>query len=198
MINRLSNPINRNRSAAKISKVMSSSSEGQLQTEVIFLSSWQHWISNSYYHRFMIWTTLSWISVNLIPRWVGAGRSPTPIHPSQEKYNRKELLKPSRPDLLLIYSVSPTHLLLRRGVRSGVQLSCTETRFQKCSQSGKNGSKHPMLSILMANNVNLALELSKHQKYPKKTLHSIAICSIVPGESSSQFFPKNRVFSKTQ
>ena len=34
-----------------------------------------------------------------------------------------------------------------RGVRSDVQLSCTETQFQKCSQSGKNGSKHPMLSI---------------------------------------------------
>ena len=29
----------------------------------------------------------------------------------------------------------------------------TETRFQKCSQSGKNGSKHPMLSISMAFNV---------------------------------------------
>ena len=40
-----------------------------------------------------------------------------------------------------------------RGVRSDVQLSCTETRFQKCSQSGKNGSKHPMLSISMAYNM---------------------------------------------
>ena len=40
-----------------------------------------------------------------------------------------------------------------RGVRSDVQLSCTENRFQKCSQSGKNGSKHPMLSISMAYNV---------------------------------------------
>ena len=40
-----------------------------------------------------------------------------------------------------------------RGVRSGVQLIYTETRFQKCSQSGKNGSKHPMLSISMAYNV---------------------------------------------
>ena len=36
------------------------------------------------------------------------------------------------------------NIRLRRGVRFGVQLSCTETRFQKCSQSGKNGSKHPM------------------------------------------------------
>ena len=43
--------------------------------------------------------------------------------------------------------------LLRRGVRSDAQLKPTETRFQKCSQSGKNGSKHPMLSISMAYNV---------------------------------------------
>ena len=40
-----------------------------------------------------------------------------------------------------------------RGVRSGVQLVLTETRIQKYSQSGKNGSKHPMLSISMAYNV---------------------------------------------
>ena len=44
-------------------------------------------------------------------------------------------------------------IAVRRGVRSDAQLSCTETRFQKCSQSGKNGSKHPMLSISMAFNV---------------------------------------------
>ena len=44
-------------------------------------------------------------------------------------------------------------IMLRRGVRSDAQLSSKETRFQKCSQSGKNGSKHPMLSIFMANNV---------------------------------------------
>ena len=43
--------------------------------------------------------------------------------------------------------------VLRRGVRSDAQLSSTETRFQKCSQSGKNGSKHPMLSTSMADNV---------------------------------------------
>ena len=42
---------------------------------------------------------------------------------------------------------------LGRGVRSDAQLSSTETRFQKCSQSGKNGSKHPLLSISMAYNV---------------------------------------------
>ena len=45
------------------------------------------------------------------------------------------------------------HTCIRRGVRSDAQLSPTETRFQKCSQSGKNGSKHPMLSIPMAFNV---------------------------------------------
>merc|ERR1711963_695363 len=44
-------------------------------------------------------------------------------------------------------------IALRRGVRSEAQLSSTETRSQKCSQSGKNGSKHPMLSISMAFNV---------------------------------------------
>ena len=48
---------------------------------------------------------------------------------------------------------SCSHFSLRRGVRSDAQLSSTETRFQKCSQSGKNGSKHPMLSISMAYNV---------------------------------------------
>ena len=42
---------------------------------------------------------------------------------------------------------------IRRGVRSGVQLSCTETRFRKCSQSDKNGSKHPILSLSMGYNV---------------------------------------------
>ena len=42
---------------------------------------------------------------------------------------------------------------IRRGVRSDAQLSSTETRFQKYSQKGKNGSKHPMLSISMAYNV---------------------------------------------
>ena len=31
---------------------------------------------------------------------------------------------------------------VRRGVRSDVQLSCTEIQFQKCSKSGRNGSKH--------------------------------------------------------
>ena len=37
---------------------------------------------------------------------------------------------------------------VRRGVRSDAQLSCTETRFQKCSQSGKNDSKQPNVIII--------------------------------------------------
>ena len=36
---------------------------------------------------------------------------------------------------------------LRRGVRSDVQSSCTETRLQKCSQSGKNGSRPNVIYI---------------------------------------------------
>ena len=44
-------------------------------------------------------------------------------------------------------------MVVGRGVRSDAQLSSTETRFQECSQSGKTGSKHPMLSISMAFNV---------------------------------------------
>jgi hypothetical protein len=88
---------------------------------------------------------------------------------------------------------------ISRSVRSDAQLSCTDTRFQKCSQSGKNGSKHPMLSISMACNVIsckkkmeetlkksklLILQCkfgSRAQKWPKnakKTDHSIAIYSI--------------------
>ena len=51
------------------------------------------------------------------------------------------------------YCLSTNNNYLRRGVRSDAQLRPTETRFQKCSQSGKNGSKHPMLSISMAYNV---------------------------------------------
>ena len=54
---------------------------------------------------------------------------------------------------------------MRRGVTSDAQLSCTETRFQKCSQSGKNGSKHPMLSISMAYNViSCKKDQKKHSK----------------------------------
>ena len=56
-------------------------------------------------------------------------------------------------DLTLFEKTSGKTVFLWRGVRSDAQLSSTETRFQKCSQSGKNGSKHPMLSISMAYNV---------------------------------------------
>ena len=65
-----------------------------------------------------------------------------------------------RIQLLWVFIVSPKFIgkvpqdrCLRRGVRSDAQLSSTETRFQKCSQSGKNDSKHPILSISMAFNV---------------------------------------------
>ena len=51
---------------------------------------------------------------------------------------------------------------VRRGVRSDAQLSPTETRFQKCSQSGKNGSKHPMLSISIAYNVISCKKIEKN------------------------------------
>ena len=57
---------------------------------------------------------------------------------------------------------------IRRGVRSDAQLRSTETRFQKCSQSVKNGSKHPMLSISMAYNVTSC-------KKSKETLKQIKI-----------------------
>ena len=55
-------------------------------------------------------------------------------------------------DIAIVMSILKS-LHIGRGVRSDAQLRSTETRFQKCSQSGKNGSKHPMLSISMAFNV---------------------------------------------
>ena len=89
---------------------------------------------------------------------------------------------------------------IRRGARSDAQLMPTETRFQKCSQSGKNGSKHPILSISMAYNVisckknrkkhsnnqnrwfyyicKFGSRAQKWRKIAKKTDHSIAIYSI--------------------
>ena len=54
---------------------------------------------------------------------------------------------------------------IRRVVRSGVQLSCTETRFQKCSQRFKDSFKHSMLSLSMAYN---AISCKKNQRHPKK------------------------------
>ena len=62
---------------------------------------------------------------------------------------------------------------LRRGVRSYAQMSCTETRFQKCSQSGRNGSKHPMLSISMAYNV---ISCKKTKETLKKSKSLILQC----------------------
>ena len=56
---------------------------------------------------------------------------------------------------------------VRRGVRSDAQLSSTETRFQKCSQSGKNGSKHPMLSTSMADNVISYTKIKRNTKKNK-------------------------------
>ena len=83
--------------------------------------------------------------------------------------NRKMLFDKSEERIRMIQSeragstyisafIIPVHTLfppnaIRRGIRSVVQLGCTETWFQKYSQSGKNGSKHPMLSISMAYNV---------------------------------------------
>ena len=48
-------------------------------------------------------------------------------------------------EVLKVYVVNIYKEILGRGVRSDAQLSSTETQFQKCSQSGKNGSKHSML-----------------------------------------------------
>ena len=62
---------------------------------------------------------------------------------------------------------------LARGVRSDAQLSCTETRFQKCSQSDKNGSKHPMVSISMASNV---IPCKKSKETLKKSKSLILPC----------------------
>ena len=59
-------------------------------------------------------------------------------------------------------------------VRSDAQLSSTETRYQKCSQSGKNGSKHPMLSISMAYNVISSKKKTKETLKKSKSL--ILLC----------------------
>ena len=66
----------------------------------------------------------------------------------------------------LRHSADWIHWFPRRGVRSDAQLRSTETRFQKCSQRGKNGSKHPMLSISMAFNV---ISCKKNRKKHSKT-----------------------------
>ena len=59
---------------------------------------------------------------------------------------------------------------LWRGFRSGVQLSCTETRLQKCPQRGKNGSKHPMLSISVAYNLISCKEIKETLKKTKSLI----------------------------
>ena len=59
---------------------------------------------------------------------------------------------------------------IRRGVRSDAQLSCTETRFQKCYQSGKNGSKHPMLSISMAYKVISCKKVERNTQNSKSLI----------------------------
>ena len=69
------------------------------------------------------------------------------------------------------------NIRLRRGVRFGVQLSCTETRFQKCSQSDKNGSKHPMLSITLAYNVISCKKLKETLKKSKLLILQCKFCS---------------------
>ena len=53
----------------------------------------------------------------------------------------------------------------------GPIVNCIENRFQKCSQSGKNGSKHKMLSIIW-------LTMWFHTKNPtlKKSKSPILIC----------------------
>ena len=44
-------------------------------------------------------------------------------------------------------------LYVRRSVRSTLHFSPKNLQMSKCSQSGKNGSKHPMLFISTAYNV---------------------------------------------
>ena len=78
---------------------------------------------------------------------------------------------------------------LRRGVRSDAQLSCTDTRFQKCSQSGKNGSKHPMLSISMAYNV---ISCKKNRKkHSKNQIRWFYYVNLAPDLRNDQKLPNN-------
>ena len=54
----------------------------------------------------------------------------------------------------------------RRSVRSSLHISPKNLRISKGSWSGKNGSKHPKLSISMAENV---ISYKKKQKKLSKT-----------------------------
>ena len=73
------------------------------------------------------------------------------------------------------------NIRLRRGVRSG------DTRFQKCSQSGKNGSKHPMLSTSMAYSV---ISCKKNQPKHSKNQNSWFCCIIWAPDLRNQQNPK--------
>ena len=82
--------------------------------------------------------------------------------------------------------------IVGRSVRSDAQLSCTsETRFQKCSQSGKNGSKHPMLSISMACNViSCKKNRKKHSKNQNRRFYNV---NSAPELRNDQKTPKKRI-----
>ena len=94
--------------------------------------------------------SISWYCLILGGTWSAKGLYAC-IYWKKWRFGRV-LPMPHRQQNIELLSFSPVSSL-RRGVRSDAQLSSTETRFQKCSQSGKNGSKHPMLSISMAYNV---------------------------------------------
>ena len=77
------------------------------------------------------------------------------------------------------------NIRLRRGVRSG------DTRFQKCSQSGKNGSKHPMLSTSMAYSVISCKKFNQNTKKIK-----VAYCTMwiwLPSSEMTKDTPKTRI-----
>ena len=93
----------------------------------------------------------------------------------------------------MILDGSHYHHMTRCQIWGTIELH--RTLFQKCSQSGKNGSKHPMLSISMAYDVisckknpkkkcwpsyvNSAPGFRNYQKYPKKNFALIVITIFV-------------------
>ena len=94
-------------------------------------------------------------------------------------------------DMLQLDITSIIIITIRRGVRSDAQLSSTETRFQKCSQSGKNGSKHPMLSISMACNViSCKKNRKKHSKNQNRRFYNV---NSAPELRNDQKTPKKRI-----
>ena len=110
--------------------------------------------------------------------------------------------------LILVDALTVWSKSIRRSVRSTLHISPKNLRIQKWSQSGKNGSKHPMLSVSVADNV-ISYKKSKEtlkkpkslllqykfgswaQKWPKiakkKPNHSIAMYSIFRCASISWF-----------